>query len=106
MDDDPNTDDVPVRRRRSSATTPITHVGGFGKPDPTNTLGEARREASRIYQRMCAGAITPTEAAKATWMLQTTAKLIENEAFESRLQALEGGRQNRLADHPRQGSRG
>lgn len=74
---------------------PVTIDGATGKPDPTppkiklNSLEDVRREMATIYREARAGKLDISDAGKLAYVLTGIGKLIEVEAIERRITALE-----------------
>lgn len=74
---------------------PVTIDGATGKPDPTppkiklNSLQDVRREMASIYREARTGKMNVSDAGKLAYVLTSIGKLIEVEAIERRITALE-----------------
>lgn len=73
----------------------ITIEGSTGKPDPTppkiklSSIEDVRREMATIYREARAGVIEIGDAGRLAYVLTGIGKLIEVEAIERRIAALE-----------------
>lgn len=75
--------------------SPVTIEGRTGRPDPTppkiklNNIEDVRREMATIYREARAGRMDVTDVGKLAYVLTGIGKLIEIEAIERRIAALE-----------------
>ena len=74
---------------------PVIIDGATGKPDPTppkiklSSIEDVRREMASIYREARAGTTDIGDVGRLAYVLTSIGKLIEAEAFERRIAALE-----------------
>ena len=54
-----------------------------------DTIGDVRREMSRVYRECRTGVLATTEGSKLTWMLERIGNVIQSSDLETRVENLE-----------------
>lgn len=62
---------------------------------PLNSVGQIREEVCRLYRAVTQGKLSAKEAARAVYILQVAAKMVEVEKIEPMLEAIQREREAR-----------